>query len=81
MAQVGAALRRPARRRARFAGVQVDYFAGAGEEVEQALGRVGTETHLEDPFWHICTTLDISTQITEPEVARMVSQVTNRILA
>jgi|HubBroStandDraft_6_1064221.scaffolds.fasta_scaffold2470474_1 hypothetical protein len=53
MAQVGAALRRPARRRARFAGVQVDYFAGAGEEVEQALGRVGTETHLEDPFWQI----------------------------
>jgi hypothetical protein len=31
----------------------------AGEEVERALGRVGTETHLEDPFWHICTTLDI----------------------
>jgi hypothetical protein len=54
---------------------------GAGEEVEQAFGRVGTETHLEDPFWQIWTTLDISAQITDPEVARMVSQVTNRILA
>jgi hypothetical protein len=41
-----------------------------------------TQTEMQAQLGHsdIRTTLDIYTQITDPEVARMVNQVTNRIL-
>jgi len=50
MAHVGAALRRPPKGKICWrAGRLLDGLV-LGEEINQALGRVGAETHLEDPF-------------------------------